>query len=750
MPAVTVWECSDAPNNKAICEVGFSTKSWVKPDKVAAIQGALVGAMEFLTTKIPSGKISVDIDRKKIIITDVDRGDVEKVKKKVVGRQGIKTVKGKRGKAVQTAISLEERFTCHQEFSKDGKPLSVLSPNDPSPYDHLPNLRPTIIVVHTEKLIEEWTSKLENFLGIPREEIGQLGGGRKDHCFVSLSTIQTLSKKEVNDAVKGKINLLISDEVHHSSAGEWKKAVCDLNVLETEEYYLRDGSGQMTNKTVKLPSKLLPVKDRPKTLGLSATPTPFGLERTQILHDCIGPSLINIKDSDIIKQGYILPVKMVRESIAPEESTKFITDFARLLSADFTAEISEKMTSAKQDHRRKYDLNKYEKAFQSAIGGSQFTASAYDENKIKRAISRIAETTDENFLVYSPRVIPLYGVTSLLRSLGIDPQVVPFIGKGSQNIKQYKGVKTQIIQLFEEIEKKDEQIEQKKEEIASKGWESASDKAFVDSLKAQAHFLKELARVGIEASARATMDMNTDWITTDPKNKLQMPLTDFYKVRRTANLEKADLRPPAVVPQPVFIFTLWLPRREFKPLEFAKYAAEKNNSGNPWEGSAGGFNRAVASSIGRWKLLKMLNGFITETKNLKVASSVIAHNIGKEEFNDIKIRENFGNGTTRVLPLSTAGQEGVDIPNANNLIVMSIFTKPKDPIQLTGRIKRVADGKKPGEALFLNIKGTSDDIYFRSLMKGLLIDVFETEHGETFRADLKKEVARKRHGVLAK
>lgn len=740
MPMKTLWNCTDV-GEQVECKIKFSINENIPSE--ASVHNTLARKLDGLNSKLPSGHITVD--ETQITVSAVQPKDVNRVKKLVEGKEGVASVKYEDG----TAIWLDQVLFCHKELSKDGKPLSVQTANDPSPYDHLPALKPTIIVVHTEKLLEEWLSKIQSFLGIPRDEVGQIGAGRKDHCFISLSTIQTLSKKQINDAVKGKINLLISDEVHHSSAGEWRKAVCNLNVLEREQYSVKDKQGKWT--TVTLPSKLLPIKDRPKTLGLSATPTPYGLERTEVLHECVGPSLVNIKDSDIIKQGYILPVKMIRESITPEESTKFISDFARLLAADFTAEISEKMTTAKQDIQetgepKRYELNTYEKAFQSAIGGTQFTASAYDENKIKRAVQRIVASPDETFLVYSPRVIPLYAMTTLLRNLGVDQKVVPFVGKASQSIRQYKGVKKQIDELLEEIKAKETEIEKREAENKrtqeQQGYLPERDKKFVDNLKAQAHFLKEIAKIGVEGVARQAFDLNVDWITTAPRNKLQMPLDDFYKVRWTDDLKKEDLRPPAIVPYPLFIFTVWAPRREFKPRKFWDFVDPRNNSANPWEAEQR-FSPAVASSIGRWRLLKLLNESVTEVKNMKVASSVLAHNIPKEEFDDRVIRENFAKGVTRVLPLSTAGQEGVDIPNANNLVVLSIFTQPKDPIQLTGRIKRIADGKKPGEALFLNIRNTSDDVNFRTLMKGLLLDVFETEHGEEFRAALKKELGEK-------
>jgi len=101
---------------------------------------------------------------------------------------------------------------------------------------------------------------------------------------------------------------------------------------------------------------------------------------------------------------------------------------------------------------------------------------------------------------------------------------------------------------------------------------------------------------------------------------------------------------------------------------------------------------------------------------------------------NITVINDFSEGKTRVLP--TTFTEGIDIPSANNLIVASHYTKPKDVIQLTGRIKRVADGKEPGEALFTTLKGTIDEQYFRSAMRNLITDVYHTEHGEEMLLEL--------------
>ena len=55
--------------------------------------------------------------------------------------------------------------------------------------------QPALIVVHTRELLQQWIDRIETFLGIPKEEVGIIGNGKKkvgDRITVAL--VQTLYK----------------------------------------------------------------------------------------------------------------------------------------------------------------------------------------------------------------------------------------------------------------------------------------------------------------------------------------------------------------------------------------------------------------------------------------------------------------------------------------------------------------------------------------------------------------------------
>ncbi|MBS7646692.1 MAG: DEAD/DEAH box helicase family protein [Candidatus Jordarchaeales archaeon] len=70
--------------------------------------------------------------------------------------------------------------------------------------------KPTIILVPTLALVDQWVERLRNVLGI---EAGVLGGGRKEVRWVTVSTYDSayIHAEELGD----KFELLIADECHH-------------------------------------------------------------------------------------------------------------------------------------------------------------------------------------------------------------------------------------------------------------------------------------------------------------------------------------------------------------------------------------------------------------------------------------------------------------------------------------------------------------------------------------------------------
>jgi len=77
----------------------------------------------------------------------------------------------------------------------------------------------TLILVHRRQLMEQWAARLQSFLSLPEESIGQIGGGvHKPTGVIDIAMIQSLAHKGVVDDLVARYGHLIVDECHHLSA----------------------------------------------------------------------------------------------------------------------------------------------------------------------------------------------------------------------------------------------------------------------------------------------------------------------------------------------------------------------------------------------------------------------------------------------------------------------------------------------------------------------------------------------------
>lgn len=77
----------------------------------------------------------------------------------------------------------------------------------------------TLILVHRRQLLDQWVSRLTNFLNIEKNQIGQIGGGKhKPTGIIDVAIIQSLNKKGIVDNIVAEYGFLIVDECHHVSA----------------------------------------------------------------------------------------------------------------------------------------------------------------------------------------------------------------------------------------------------------------------------------------------------------------------------------------------------------------------------------------------------------------------------------------------------------------------------------------------------------------------------------------------------
>lgn len=95
--------------------------------------------------------------------------------------------------------------------------------------------QPALIIVHRKQLVEQWTERVENFFGIPKNEIGKIGQGKsKVGKKITIATIQSLSQKlGTVDAVNilTAFGSIIVDECHHIPAETFRNTISKLQTF---------------------------------------------------------------------------------------------------------------------------------------------------------------------------------------------------------------------------------------------------------------------------------------------------------------------------------------------------------------------------------------------------------------------------------------------------------------------------------------------------------------------------------------
>ena len=137
--------------------------------------------------------------------------------------------------------------------------------------------QPTLIMVHTKDLLEQWIDRIGKFLEIPKKGIGIIGGGKCTIKDINVGMVQTIYKKGKH--FKDKIGFVIVDECHWVPARTFSEAVTQFDAK-----YL---------------------------LGLSATP--WRRDRlTDLIHWYLGPLAYKISQKGMIESGNVLPIKVIK------------------------------------------------------------------------------------------------------------------------------------------------------------------------------------------------------------------------------------------------------------------------------------------------------------------------------------------------------------------------------------------------------------------------------------------------------
>ncbi len=84
----------------------------------------------------------------------------------------------------------------------------------------------TLVLVHTQQLIDQWRSQLAMFLGIEPHDIGQMGGGKRVlNGRLDVATIQSLEHDGRVDDRVADYGLVVVDECHHAAAVTFERVL---------------------------------------------------------------------------------------------------------------------------------------------------------------------------------------------------------------------------------------------------------------------------------------------------------------------------------------------------------------------------------------------------------------------------------------------------------------------------------------------------------------------------------------------
>ena len=91
-------------------------------------------------------------------------------------------------------------------------------------------LQPALIITHRKQIYNQWLDRIEDFLKIPKREIGQYVSAKKTiKSSVTVAMIQTLAKAPDLKAVASQFGLVLVDECHHMPAKTFRDVITQFS-----------------------------------------------------------------------------------------------------------------------------------------------------------------------------------------------------------------------------------------------------------------------------------------------------------------------------------------------------------------------------------------------------------------------------------------------------------------------------------------------------------------------------------------
>jgi len=158
--------------------------------------------------------------------------------------------------------------------------------------------QPTLVIVHTRELQNQWVNRIEIFLGIPKNEIGRIGGGKftiGDRITVGIVNSVYGRAKEIREHV----GHLIVDECHRTPSRTFTEAVSAF--------------------------------DCKYILGLSATPWRRD-KLSKLIYWFVGDVVHKIEHDALVEERHILPFDVVRRETTFSPWCDPATEYSQMLS----------------------------------------------------------------------------------------------------------------------------------------------------------------------------------------------------------------------------------------------------------------------------------------------------------------------------------------------------------------------------------------------------------------------------------
>jgi len=92
--------------------------------------------------------------------------------------------------------------------------------------------QPALIIVHRKQLFDQWIERIQDFLKIPKKDIGKLGNQKKKiGKQITIAMIQSLSRLEDYSEISNAFGTIIIDECHHIPAKSFREAIVNFNAF---------------------------------------------------------------------------------------------------------------------------------------------------------------------------------------------------------------------------------------------------------------------------------------------------------------------------------------------------------------------------------------------------------------------------------------------------------------------------------------------------------------------------------------